>query len=134
MINSSRLARIVTLFGVVSLLLIGSSGIFHSGMDMQSGKAMGNCPFMPGMTALCNMSPLEHVAAWQSMFTTTAAESALTLILLLIFAAIVFVYSLRRELYPEPRAPLLYRKLAVVLCRSPLQEAFSNGILNPKVF
>ncbi len=94
---------------------------------------MAGCPFME-MTAVCQMSPFEHIAAWQNMFTATANESALATLLLLLFAAIVFVRSLYRSFSPEIRALSFYRPPKFFLFRHSLQEAFSNGVLNSKAY
>jgi hypothetical protein len=124
--------NILLSMGLAAFLVFGSFGMSHFAMNMDNKNT--SCPYMPGMASVCNMNPLEHMAAWQSIFTATADESALTLILFLIFAMIIFVYEIKKRLYPQSRAPLRHRQLAFVYSRSPLQEAFSNGILNPKVF
>lgn len=118
---------------------MGFLGISHSGMTMgPDGKmTMDGCPFMSG-TGICNMSPLEHVAMWQSLFAGIPQRFDPTLILLTILASIVFVRVWMRSLYPPPRVGnkqsryYVYRKNIPII--NAMKELFSCGILNPKAF
>lgn len=123
--------------GILALLLMGIFGFYFT-MPMDSGGHMTGCPFM-GATAVCNMTPLEHMAAWQSMFTSTPAQAANVLTLLLLAATLVASFFSR--LFPRIDADLLGNKQRLYQKRSfafayatPLQEAFSQGILNSKAY
>ena len=95
--------------------------------------------FMPGMTAsLCQMGPLEHVAAWQDMFTAVPNQlDSLAFILLLITALAFGLLLTRRALYPlippNFQSHLVHQR-ADTAPFNPLQELFSDGILHPKIF
>ena len=108
-------------------------------MQTNSHGQMSGCIFTS--TGICNMTPLEHVAAWEAMFTAIPAQTANALLLLiLIFAvATVFARAIRsvldsaldrlatlHELYVKHSRALTYI--------SPIQEALSQGILNPKTY
>lgn len=118
------------------LLLLGSAGVLHFGMGMEYGSQMTPCPFS-GEGAICNMNPLEHIAAWQNAFIATFQGERGIALLLLAFAAVWTVgfwkrlYTKRAFRSLQKRRHIVRKELCIV---SPLQEAFSNGILNPKVF
>lgn len=122
-----------TLF-LASLLLVGSLGIAHHGMSMDMEGNMTDCPFMPGVS-ICNMSPLEMIAASQSFLQNVSLQNDLFLILSLLLAVASMSVFARffsppvllavRHLAPKQSPPVSY---------SFLDEAFSNGILNPKLY
>lgn len=138
MFRGAKMAK--KFMGLFSLLLLFVSfgfAYFHingiSAMDMP----MPGCPFMSeSQPVLCTMSPLEHIEAWQDMFTAIPNTEALLLLSLLLLSLFSFSYhpskwpqSILRLFYiPQPQSgPLLFSG-------SYLTEAFSNGILNPKLF
>lgn len=121
---------------VFAFLFGGTFNLAHAGMSMEDGQ-MSGCPFVPGMSAICTMNPLEHIAAWQSMFTIVPAEKTFAFLLLFLFALLA-VRALRTKIrwtfdllqsYTSPQ-----RTSNVFVPRYALQEAFSDGIINPKVF
>jgi hypothetical protein len=117
----------------LSFLLLSSFGVLHFSM-MQTDGQMSGCPFM-GEGAICQMNPLEHLAAWQSAFTTILpGQSVVFLLLLLSFLLLRFGRQsfARNKDSPIHLFYIRYRERLFFL--NPLQEAFSNGILNPKVF
>jgi hypothetical protein len=121
---------------VIAALMLGSAGIFHFGMDMQNDGTMSGCAFM-GERAICAMTALEHIAAWQSAFAATLPMAGLISLVLLLFVSLFALRSRKLIFLPDKDPPtyrfrLHYRKRAPFL--DPLQEAFSNGILHPKVF
>ena len=105
-------------------------------MNMNSGGQMTNCPTM-GTAAICQMNPLEHIAAWQNLFIFTPNQNnILTLLLLLLAATFWFLRMFVRyaisslNIFPPGR----HYARASASFRTPLQELFSNGILHPKIF
>ncbi len=133
-------ANPLLLFGIIAFLFVGFLGLPHFGMNMNFGGIMPSCLAM-GMVSVCQMNPLEHILAWQGIFTFTFNQKDILAAIFLLLAAtlgvmrllaryvvsllksLLKVSSLRRQ-YARTRASFL----------SPLQEAFSNGILNPKIF
>jgi hypothetical protein len=97
---------------------------------------MPGCPFMnDGVAVLCTMSPLEHIEAWQDMFLAIPVTSIILLCIVALAFAVPFLYSPKWS-PPRLRAfeftPLYTtQKLSF---QSYIQEAFSSGILNPKLF
>lgn len=96
---------------------------------------MMNCPFM-SETILCQMTPLQHLSAWQSMFTQISIKEIFNLFVLLLLSFILGLlfrnfwhrkYQLEHNLYFGSRTVLIF-------IPNLLKEALSNGILNPKLF
>ncbi len=109
-------------------LIIVTLLIFSFGSMVMNMDGRGFCPVM-GMSVLCQMNPLEHIGKWQVMFTALPLEIifvVFALLFLMIYAA--FKYSL------VPPSLIRYEFSSFNFFRSPLQEAFSDGILNPKIF
>ncbi len=77
---------------LVLVLMMNVGGVFSAGMMMDDNGMMHNCPYM-GIAALCNMSPLEHLSQWQSMFSAT----------LLLFA-LAFLWHMSGQLITPPDA------------------------------
>ncbi len=138
-IPQSTLAKTLFSFGAIAFLLAGTLGLSHFGMnmkmDMDGNMDMSDC-FMPGMAAICNMNLLEHITTWQHAFLAPPQQySVLSLLLLFIFA---LGAGRVRWQYPPPKDVYQfswgYRAQSYSLPATPLQELFSDGVLNPKLF
>lgn len=135
-VNSASIKKGILALSFIAFLAIGTLG-FGLGMDRGTDGRMSPCPFM-GMSkeAVCQMTPFEHMAAWQSTFTSLPLKGISVLaLLLLIIVAVFFI----KKLWDSKELELvsLYRQRfrdRTFIIRSPLQEAFSQGILNPKLF
>lgn len=136
---SQNLTKFLLIFGIVAFLLVGFFGGGLLGIHMGSPEQeVSGCHVM-GMTTVCQMNPLEHIAAWQSMFVSLLPNSMRdTFALLLVFLLFVFSAksSLGVHLFTRPSDQKIIRisKRVISIIRNPLAEAFSNGILNPKIF
>ncbi len=111
-------------------------GVSHFGVLGHVNDQMTNCPFIPGHSSVCNMSPVEHVLSLQSMFTVLPVKDVMSqfsaLITLLVLLSTYFI----RKYYP----PLVLQTAGYskgvsrrfISIPNSLTEAFSKGILNPK--
>lgn len=120
---------------VVGFVVAGNSGLVHLGMnDMVMSETMPGCSLM-GMSAVCQMSPLEHLGMWQNLFTFLPKVEDLfaPLILLLTLALGVtwFSWLPRRILKTDVRYRIRHGYVPPL---RPLQELFSSGILHSKAF
>lgn len=135
----SKLASILFVLALAAALLAGNMGLSHFGMstDADGNMTTSNCPFMFGQTAICTMSPLEHIAAWQSMFASLPA-GAISILGVLLLAAFIYRFNWAKLQFYASKASFRARRFALhhtyILSSTSLQELFSNGILNPKVF
>ena len=133
---------IKTLIGIaLSVFLFASFlGVAQADMVMDPDEQMpSNCPFMLGMATLCQMNPLEHVAAWQSMFTAIPNLSDVLTLLFLLTLALGATLLIHANWSTAPSQTSLsqpsfaYYKRYIPIVSS-LQEELSNGILHPKFF
>jgi hypothetical protein len=130
-----NIIKVPIVLAVFTVLLFGIFG-FGLGMDMNSPTA--NCPFDGHSMSICKMNPMEHIQEWQSMFTMIPTKDALSFLsVLLALLALLAIgawkkFSIHDQPWPEIYIdPFYLRKYQIF---NPLQEAFSNGILNPKIF
>lgn len=140
--NKRGLARGFLILAAGAFVFMSIAGMLLSGMsmgmagethgDMQRG--MQGCPFMLG-TSICHMSLFEHIASWQTMF---AATGRISLTLFAALSILVSLFFLSKYFYPPPRNFSTQRltRLTQESRHFPqsLLDAFSAGILNPKLF
>ena len=130
--------HLVLLLFVMVLSMSTMGGVISSEMMLYDGT-MQNCPFM-GVAALCQMNPLEHLVAWQSMFSAIATNAANVFLLLLLLTLILLMRIVGRLPFKEHLDRLAvrerqYTRHSLAFAHAnPLQEALSQGILNPKVY
>lgn len=135
MLVRRQIASVAVCLVLVGYLFAGFIGVSHIGMGQEiNGQTMG-CPFMPGVV-ICNMTPMQHVAAAQSMFNALPMQVDFAMMLLAFLAAVIgFLPLLRRAPFPPISAsirPVVIR--GYIPTHSALQEVFARGILNPKLF
>lgn len=124
--------KMVFLVLIAVILTMTVGGFYTAEMMTMDGGMMHNCPFM-GVPALCNMTPLAHLAEWQNMFSTTVQQ--MTLISLLLLLAFAVVWHFVRDLFVPKRTEVFiprYREAEHIF--DPLKLAFARGLIHPKVF
>ena len=129
-----RFTNKISFFGI-ALFLVLFIGFFH--LNMMNMDSMSDCPLMSGM-AMCNMTAFEHIRTVQSMFSNLSFEKNISLILFS-FIFLYYIYLIHsRYLFSPPRNTLYLTKKRLhqnqFFPHTYLEEAFSNGILNPKPF
>lgn len=120
---------------VVGYLFASFIGVSHIGMGQEMNGQTVRCPFMPGI-AICNMTPMQHIAAAQSVFNSLVQLDFSTFVLLLLAFLIAATIS-RRWPAQRPRViplPVFVKAQTYASPRFALQEAYARGILNPKLF
>ena len=128
-ILGKHLAGLILLTFISSMLL---GAVLTSQMMMHDGM-MEPCPFM-GVPSLCNMSPLQHVSAWQQMFAATAHPFLNSFLLLLLSFLLATSFSSMLLRFKPPRTSFPFRFRYRERIFDPLQAAFASGILNPKIY
>lgn len=111
------------------LVLYGALGAVH--MSPMGEGLSGGCPFMPGVN-LCDMTPLAHLSTWESSFTALAAQSIGALLVLALVALALLSFSPMFLVLRAVSQPV--RRATLSPARHELHDAFSDGILNPKIF
>lgn len=132
-IAMQKLRNSFMLVGILGILLFS---IPQMSMDMRVSGGNINCPFGGHSTAICQMNPMEHIQEWQGIFTILPIQN--TSLLFTFFAFLVISKLKFRNRFLILEAPLvilgsLYSLISFQIFDS-LEELFSSGILNPKVF
>ncbi len=88
-------ALLILAFVLVGIFApLAMAGMGHHGMG-----SMGDCPFMPGETVLCEMNIFAHLNSWQALFATLAPE--LVTFGIALFATLL-AFALFRHLFDPP--------------------------------
>ncbi len=135
MFFSSQLVRKM-IGGTFLLSLCVSFGFAYLHIKSMDTMDMPGCPFMNEFTTVCSMSPIEHIQAWQHTF-TVIADVGMAVLLLLIAAFALLGSYLFQGFWPKPHTVSFHTQTPPTRnpqLRNYLQEAFSRGILNPKLF
>lgn len=126
----SLLRNKTTLILILAFTLSSSAGI--AGMHTDEMGNMTGCPFM-GMDSICQMGPLGHIGAFQSMFTGLPTKHTLFAILLFVF--LVVSLATIPKINSPPDTFIFFIKEAF---RSPVPNrilvALSDGIIQPKLY
>lgn len=131
----SQIKRYLVILGIAVFFLVSVFGLPLSGMNM-NGEMIG-CPFMDmGGMSICHMSVFEHISIWQVAFGTIVEQNGLGLLLILLVTILSLVLTNFLELLKNIFSlPFDQRHLRRKISHSAfLSEAFSSGILNPKLF
>lgn len=133
-----KLAISFFVLGFSAFVILSIFGLGHmNGMEANKDGNMEGCIFT-GKTMLCKMGIVEHISLWQSMFTAVPQENLMFMALLILLVAIIFITKnilatrlSRNEALTKRR---YLREHPDFLLFNPLKEAFSQGILNPKIY
>jgi len=122
---NARVASVGVLvaFAVLVLCSVGLVGGHHTDAHATS------CPFTAKAVVACLAAPAEHL---RHLTSATLADSAL---FLLLAACMLVGFRATGALWSDPRDPIRCRRTdprTIVI--APLAAAFSDGILNPKLF
>lgn len=132
--------KVAFILATVSFLFMGVFGIFHHISDMKTGEetASGSNCLFNGQTELCTVNFSEHITYWQGLFTTRPVQfGMLSLILLMIlFAVVVLWKNLIYEFFEFIASwwRFYIKQLFQIHFFDSLREAFSQGILNTKIY
>lgn len=131
-----RALTIVTIFSFISIAVFGLG--YLNEMKFNEDGEMSGCIFT-GKTVFCKMGIIEHISLWQGMFKAVPQENLVLFVLLAFLATAVFAI---KNIFVYPRLfgndistkqILLIKRRNLSLSHS-LKEAFSQGIINPKIY
>lgn len=122
---------------MMAVLSVGILSTVHFGMGgmTSDGGKMGDCPFAGVTYSMCDQGTPFHLSAWQGLLAVIPLGASVALVILL--ASLSFIYLPFLSLWKFQPVPILYVRrtdYGHFLPQSPLKEAFSKGILNPKLF
>lgn len=126
----------VFILGLVAFLIMS----FWSLYSMPTGVngEMLNCPLMNGSASLCQMNVFEHISQWQKLFTVIQGEN----LFLLFLASLVFIHVASFVITKRARDKQKLQRLRnyfywykpEIKLFDKLLAAFSQGIINPKIY
>lgn len=126
----------LVLFVLASFAFVNVLGM-GMGMEIMGGQ-MSSCPLMAGQAAMCQMDITEHIAKWQHAFLGIPTKANVLAFALVLFA-VVIIPPIRsffqfEKLFAFTARLFVYHKAYLVKVFDPLLQAFSDGILNPKIY
>ncbi|MEK7117138.1 MAG: hypothetical protein AAB837_03180 [Patescibacteria group bacterium] len=137
-LSNRKSIKIIFALIAVSFLWFGTFGLLIHMNEMKQDGHMSGCLF-DGQSEICAMNFSEHISSWQSAFTTLPPSNMLlNLLALAVFSIFVAVFW-RNPLFEFfERAHLRWKfyikRNSELNFFNPLREAFSQGILNPKIY
>lgn len=136
--NNKKFAKIALILTAISFLWLGTFGLFNHMDEMKHGGAASGCIFN-GHAEVCIMNVSEHIAIWQGMITALPQKAGFTNLfaLAVLFAAIIVSYKNYLFSFSElirSRWRLYIKQHNEIGFFNSLQEIFSQGILNPKIY
>jgi hypothetical protein len=132
---SRNAAAFLIIFMLASFALVSLFGI-GMGMETRDGQ-MTFCPFMASKASVCQMSITEHISQWQQAFLGAPVNNKVVIfaLLILIFAVISFTKPFSQIKQSEAATRFLfYLREMVNKIFNQLLIAFSDGILNPRIY
>src|SRR3989338_10557198 len=138
---TKNILNFLLIFGISAFLAVGVFGMSHSSdMKMNDNGTMSGCLF-DGRAEICPMTIAEHLSRWQGMFTAIPQKAGLLMLLFALISAVgalVFSILKRNQLlllkYFSDRWRLYLKQNPHLSLFDHLREAFSRGILNPKIY
>lgn len=128
-----KIAKLALISSVLWVMLLGFS---QSAIGAATNNQMDNCPFSGHSMSICKTNPIEHIEEWQSMFASIPAKDAIS-ILFVLLACLAIRNAVSRYKFSLVEIGRLYAKHLFrndFNILNPTKEAFSRGILNPKLF
>lgn len=135
---NKKFANIVFMVITISLLWFGTFGLMYHVDEMRQDSQMGGCLF-DGQSEICTMNFSEHLSSWQSAFTSLPPNTMLLSLLALatfLLSIMAFWRDPLFEFYERSvyRWKLYIKQNPQINFFDSLREAFSQGILNPKIY
>lgn len=121
---------------ISAILSVGILSTIHFGMGSMSSDGMtDNCPFAGVTYSMCEQGAVWHLSAWQGLLAVIPLGTSATLVILLASLSLIYFPFLSLwKFHPVPILRTRTTSYGLAIPPSPLKEAFSQGILNPKLF
>lgn len=131
-----KISENLIIFVLVSFVFASVLGV---GMSMETTNGqMSGCPFMASQATLCQMSVTEHISQWQQAFLGVPTKTGLLALLMILIVVVVIplakLFSQFEKLTELAARLFTYHKANLVKIFNPLLLAFSDGILNQKIY
>lgn len=135
--SNKKFIKITFAVIAVSFVWFGTFGLLSHMNQMKQDTQMGGCLF--DQAEVCGMGISEHISSWQGAFTTLPQNISLINLLVLAMLSIFMVAFWRNPLFEfydriASRSKLYIKRYSQIQFFNSLREAFSQGILNPKIY
>ncbi len=129
--SNAKLNRFIILLGITAFIGMGFLTLVHVGVSMEAGAEMSifDCPFMNRGASVCEMSVMEHISMWRSLFSNAIVPALIAAMVLLWY--FVLPYSENHMKKESFFIPVMDNSDSIL--STSLSFAFSKGILNPKL-
>ena len=132
----NKLSLNLTIFVFASFVFMSLFGVsmVTEAMDGQ----MSSCPFMANEISMCQMSITEHISQWQQVFLGVPSKTNFLALALILAVAVLITFA--KSLFQTKKLTELavqlfaYHREHLVRVFDPLLIAFSDGILNPRIY
>ena len=134
-LNSKNITSLATTLFAVFIVVSLISSVYFMGMNPDG--IMSHCVFMGG---ICNMTLSDHLISWQNMFAMSLQKAvSLDFLLLIVSLALALTIIIFRLAVGQTHSHdfisrLYYKQKRYLSFFDYLKEAFSQGILNPKIY
>lgn len=135
--NKKYFTKATILFMAVAVLWLGTLGLFYHMSEMKMTGSISECLF-DSPVGVCLMNFSEHLIAWQNIFSGLPQNTGLSslIVLTILLSASLFLLINRFSLLENAffRWKFLSKRHNQRYIFNSIKEAFSQGILNPKLF
>lgn len=136
--GDTSFGKIVLALVTVSFLWLGAFGLTCRMGEMTNESAMNTCLFNI-KESICTMNFSEIVSLWQGMFAGLQQDLEITSLFLCMIAVaavcllnLLLLYGFSEHIFSRWR--LYLKKNSYFYFFNSLREAFSQGIINPKIY
>lgn len=135
--SNKKFIKITFALIAVSFVWFGTFSLLLHMNQMEQYFQMSDCLF--DQAEVCGMSISEHLSSWQSAFTTLPQNIYLINLLVLTLLSVLIVAFWRNSLFEffdhiASRFELYIKQHPQINLFNFLREAFSQGILNSKIY
>ncbi len=130
--------KIMFALTAVAFLWISVIGLFYHMNEMKADGTAGGC-LLNEQLEVCNMNFSEHIILWQKMFTILPRETKLLSLFVLAILLAALIVLRQKFLREFSRRVASFWKLYIqqhpqINLFNFIEEEFSQGILNPKIY
>ena len=124
---------------IIMLISLGVFALFGMYMPMQEEGGTTPCPWMAGDTTLCVMDIAAHLETWQGILSVPFAMGMSLMMLMMVGVLLLRLNArmlpvlIRSKKIGLPQQSVLWHAAEISITHTILQ-AFSRGILHPKIF
>ncbi len=128
----STLTLLLSLGGIIFVSTINFN---HHFSEQEMTSVITDCPFMEHGETICPMTAFDHILILKSIFETTIPNIVTLITISGVLISFLIFPKLKPFLYLHSHTFLRWRQSVIYLFSyRPLQDLFSRGLLNPKLF